>query len=296
MQRQRRLRWKMIQWTNQWANRKSNIAIPLFLENASDTMRATCFVCDYNMTRVLILRAPGTNCDQETAYAFQLAGAKSTEIVHLNQIFEKPEMLQRSEILCIPGGFSFGDDIGAGKIFAAKIWHSLYEPLQTFRDAGKLILGICNGFQVLLKSGLLGDPGKMTLTWNTPPRYTDRWVQLKTDPSQCVFLRGIESLYLPIAHAEGRFVTQTPEDLSELQEKQQLPLCYVSGDNPNGSVGNVAGACDESGRVFGLMPHPERYVDLVQHPRWTRLGACPSEGDGLMLFRNAIQYAQTGFH
>jgi len=246
---------------------------------------------DCNMARVLILRAPGTNCDQETAYAFQLAGAKSTEIVHLNRFVEKPEMLQQSDILCIPGGFSFGDDIGAGKIFAAKIQHSLFEPMETFRNAGKLILGICNGFQVLLKSGLLGDPNKMTLTWNTPPRYTDRWVHLQTNQSKCVFLQGIESMYLPIAHAEGRFITQAPEDLTVLQEKQQLPLCYI--DNPNGSVGNVAGACDESGRVFGLMPHPERYIDPVQHPHWTRLGTRPSEGDGLAVFRNAVQYVRS---
>jgi len=245
------------------------------------------------MARVLILRAPGTNGDQETAYAFQLAGAKSTEIVHLNQVFEKPEMLQQSEILCIPGGFSFGDDIGAGKIFAAKIQHSLYEPMQAFRDAGKLILGIGNGFQVLLKSGLLGDPSKMTLTGNTPPQCANHWVRLQTTPSKCVFLQGIETLYLPIAHAEGRFATQTPEDLSALQANRQLPLCYVSEDNPDGSAGNVAGVCDETGRVFGLMPHPERYIDPTQHPHWTRLDARPSEGDGLALFRNAVQYCRT---
>ena len=245
------------------------------------------------MARVLILRAPGTNCDQETAYAFQRAGATATEIVHLNRIFEKPEMLRQAEILCIPGGFSFGDDIGAGKIFAVKIQHSLYEPMQAFRDAGKLILGICNGFQVLLKSGLLGDPGKMTLTWNTPPRFSDRWVHLQTKPSQCVFLRGIENIYLPIAHAEGRFVTQTPEDLSALRTKGQLPLCYVPSDNPNGSEWNVAGACDETGRVFGLMPHPERYVNPLHHPHWTRLDPLPSEGDGLALFRNAVRYVRS---
>jgi len=246
------------------------------------------------MARVLILRAPGTNCDQETAYAFQLAGAKSTEIVHLNRIFEKPEMLGDSEILCIPGGFSFGDDIGTGKIFAAKIQQSLYEPMRTFCNAGKLILGIGNGFQVLLKSGLLCEPGKMTLALNTPPQFTDRWVRLQTTPSKCVFLQEIESLYLPIAHAEGRFATPTPEDLLALQEKRQLPLRYVPTENPDGSAGNVAGACDESGRVFGLMPHPERYIDPVQHPHWTRFDTPPSEGDGLILFRNAVQYVRTG--
>ena len=241
------------------------------------------------MARVLILRAPGTNCDHETAFAFQRAGAKTTEIVHLNRIFERPETLQQFDILCIPGGFSFSDDIGAGKIFAAKIQHSLYEPMQAFRDVGKLIFGIGNGFQVLLKSGLLGDPNKMTLTWNTTPQYTDRWVHLQTAPSKCVFLQGIETLYLPIAHAEGRFTTKTPDDLSALQKKQQLPLSYVPAGNSNGSLEHVAGACDESGRVFGLMPHPERYIDPVQHPHWTRLDARPSEGDGLALFRNAVK-------
>lgn len=245
------------------------------------------------MARVIIFRAPGTNCDRETAYAFQLAGAKTAEIVHLNRIFEKPDTLEQAEILCIPGGFSFGDDIGAGKIFAEKIQHSLYEPMQAFREMGKLILGIGNGFQVLLKSGLLGDPEKMTLTWNMQPQYTDRWVHLQTTPSPCVFLKGIESLYLPVAHAEGRFVTQSPEDYRTLQEKRQLPLCYVPADNPDGSMGNVAGACDESGRVFGLMPHPERHIDMVQHPHWTRLEPRPSEGDGLALFRNAVRYVQT---
>jgi phosphoribosylformylglycinamidine synthase len=244
------------------------------------------------MAHVLILRAPGTNGDQETAYAFQRAGAKFTEIVHINRIFEKPETLQQTDILCIPGGYSFGDDIGAGKIFATKIQHSLYEPMHTLHQAGKLILGIGNGFQVLLKSGLLGDPNNMALTWNTPPQFSDRWVHLQTNPSKCIFLQGIETLYLPIAHAEGRFVTRVPEDLLALQAKQQLPLYYTSADNPNGSTGNIAGTCDETGRIFGLMPHPERYIDSLQHPHWTRLGTLPSEGDGLALFRNAVQYAR----
>ena len=242
------------------------------------------------MARTLILRAPGTNGDQETAYAFQRVGAKSAEIVHLNRILEKPEILGQSDILCIPGGFSFGDDIRAGKIFAAKIRHSLSGLMQTFCDEGKLILGIGNGFQVLLKLGLFGNSNKMTLAKNTPPRFTDRWVRLQTNPSKCVFLKGIESLYLPVAHAEGRFVTQNPEDLSVLRKKQQLPLCYVPAENPDGSAENVAGVCDESGRVFGLMPHPERYIDPVQHPHWTRLGTCSPEGDGLALFRNAVHH------
>jgi len=234
------------------------------------------------MVRILMLRAPGTSGDQETAHAFQLAGATSTEIVHLNRILEKPAMLDQFDILCIPGGFSFGDDIGAGKIVAAKIRLSLYEPMLSFRDAGKLILGIGNGFQILLQTGLLGDPETMTLTRHTPPCPANRWVHLQTKPSKCVFLRGIESMYLPITNTEGRFVTQMPKDLSALHEKQQLPLYYAD------SAGEVAGMCDETGRVFGLMPHPERYVDPYQHPHWTRFGSCPPEGDGLAIFRNAV--------
>ncbi|MCL2006414.1 MAG: phosphoribosylformylglycinamidine synthase I [Planctomycetaceae bacterium] len=243
------------------------------------------------MTHVLIFHAPGTNCDQETAHAFQLASAKSVDIVHLNHIVEKPKMLAQYDILCIPGGFSFGCDLGAGKIFAAKIQQSLYEPMQEFRDAGKLMLGICNGFQVLLKSGLLGNPNKITLTWNASQRFTTRWVHLQTAPSKCVFLQGIESLYLPIAHAEGRFLTQLPEDVSALQKSQQVPLSYAPEDNPNGSAGNIAGMCDETGRVFGMMPHPERHVDKMQHPHWTRLDSGLSEA-GLKLFRNAVRYAR----
>ena len=237
------------------------------------------------MTRTIIIRAPGTTGDLETAHAFQLAGAKSVEIVHLNRLFEQHKMLEQFDILCIPGGFSFGDDIGAGKIFAEKIKCSLYEPMRSFRDAGKLILGIGNGFQVLLQSGLLGKSDNMALTKNTLSDVTHRWVHLQTNPSKCVFLHGIESMYLPIAHTEGRFITQTPEDFVALHTKQQLPLCYVPS-------GDVAGVCDETGRVFGLMPHPERYIDPLQHPHWTRLDTSPPEGNGLVLFRNAVRYVR----
>jgi phosphoribosylformylglycinamidine synthase len=233
------------------------------------------------MSGVIILRAPGTNCDQETAYAFQLAGAKQVDIFHINRVLEKPALLDKADILCIPGGFSFGDDIAAGKIFAAKIRLHLLETFQKFRSNGKLILGICNGFQVLLKSGLLGDAGQMTLTWNTVPRYTSRWVEMQTKPSNCVFLNGIEKLYLPIAHAEGRFVTD------DVKNDSQFPLRYI--DNPNGSTLGIAGACDTTGRVFGLMPHPERYIDALQHPHWTRHSKRNEYPDGLQLFRNAVQ-------
>jgi phosphoribosylformylglycinamidine synthase len=256
------------------------------------------------MPHVLILRAPGTNCDQETAYAFRLAGAGSVEILHINRILESPTILKRAKILCIPGGFSFGDDIAAGKIFASKIKNHLADAFKKFRDEGKLILGICNGFQVLLKSGLLFEESAIgsaadsaagsqaTLTWNQSAMYTDRWVHLRTEKSDCVFLRGIDSMYLPIAHAEGRFVPQE----SFPQTSRQLALRYV--DNPNGSTFDVAGVCDATGRIFGLMPHPERFLNAVQHPHWTRKltsnsfkGKTPP-GDGLAVFQNAVSFFQ----
>jgi phosphoribosylformylglycinamidine synthase len=253
--------------------------------------------------RVLILRAPGTNCDEETAFAFQQAGAK-TERLHINRLLESPAAASQFQILCIPGGFSYGDDVAAGRILANQIQHHLAEALARFRDEGKLILGICNGFQVLIKSGLLlesdGAGPPATLTWNDSGRYEDRWVRLAVRGTKSVFLRGIDEMYLPIAHAEGKFVVRDEAALKTLLDAGQLPLCYrpLSGtngaqvpypDNPNGSAANTAGVCDATGRVFGLMPHPERHIDRTQHPRWTR-GEGRQPGDGLALFRNAIEY------
>jgi phosphoribosylformylglycinamidine synthase len=180
----------------------------------------------------------------------------------------------------------------------------------TFRDAGKLVLGICNGFQILLKSGLLlpepqGFGAPATLTWNDSGRFEDRWVHLRVTSDRCVFLRGIETMYLPVAHAEGKFVARDATMLEQLFSAGQLPLCYVNGSgdesvspgdqplpfplNPNGSQANVAGVCDATGRVFGLMPHPERHLHRTQHPHWTRLPA-DRKPDGLRLFENAIAY------
>jgi len=257
---------------------------------------------------VLILRAPGTNCDRETAFAFEQAGAK-TEVLHINRLLEKPALFGRFQITCVPGGFSYGDDVAAGRILGNQIRHHLAGRLAEFREAGKLILGICNGFQVLLKSDVLlapeqGKPAPATLTWNDSGKFEDRWVRLGVDGRQCVFLRGIESMYLPIAHAEGKFVTRDQDLLGRLQAAGQLVLRYRRlgtgpgggedgpvpyPDNPNGSVADVAGICDPAGRVLGLMPHPERHVDPTQHPRWTRGEAGPV-GDGLAVFRNAVEY------
>ncbi len=210
--------------------------------------------------RVLILRAPGTNCESETAFAFEAAGVDVVEILHVNRLLESPTALENAQILCIPGGFSFGDDIAAGRIFAAKLENHLPDAFKKFRDAGKLILGICNGFQVLLKSGMLFDDDaqgpKATLTWNRVPLYTDRWVKLRTASDRCVFLKNTESMYLPIAHAEGRFVVRNEADLQTMNSAGQLVLRYLPEENPNGSDDDVAGVCDATGRIFGLMPHP----------------------------------------
>jgi len=254
--------------------------------------------------QVLILRAPGTNCDEETAFAFEQAGAKAQR-VHINRLLEEPGLADQSQILCIPGGFSYGDDVAAGRILANQIRHHLADALHRFHAADKLILGICNGFQVLIKSGVLlaDDPQEgppATLAWNDSGRYEDRWVRLGVEGAKSVFLRGIEALDLPVAHAEGKFVTRSADVLQRLAGQGQLALRYrrLDGgqsdsvhypDNPNGSMGNVAGVCDETGRVLGLMPHPERYIDATQHPRWTR-GHAHQPGDGLRLFRNAVEY------
>ena len=251
---------------------------------------------------VLIVRAPGTNCNEETAYAFEQAGARTTTS-HINRLLENPALLAQFQVFCIPGGFSFGDDVAAGRILANQFRQNLAGPLAEFKAAGKLILGICNGFQVLLRSGLLLEEDSQqgpaaTLTWNTSGRFTDRWVSLATGSSQCVFLRGIEQMYLPIAHAEGRFVFRNPETQAALNEAGQLALRYAPDPetpddprpaNPNGAQADVAGVCDPSGNVLGLRPHPERHIDPTHHPRWTRRAPC-DEGDGLQLFRNAVEH------
>jgi phosphoribosylformylglycinamidine synthase I len=264
--------------------------------------------------RVLILRAPGTNCDLETAHAFQLAGAV-TESLHINRLLENPRQCGEFQILCLPGGFSYGDDLAAGRILGNQIRQRLADEMQRFKAAGKLILGICNGFQILLKSGVLlsDDFGASaghshgpaaTLTNNASGKFEDRWVWLKTVGSKCVFFSGIESMYLPVAHAEGKFVTRDEQVLSRLESGGQIVLRYRTAEensaaetngpvpypaNPNGSLTDVAAICDETGRVCGLMPHPERHIDRTHHPRWTR-GEGADGGHGLKVFQNAVKY------
>lgn len=273
--------------------------------------------------RVLILRAPGTNCDEETAHAFALAGGVP-ERWHVNRLLEQPKRAADFQILCLPGGFSYGDDIAAGRILGNQIRHHLADTLNAFRDADKLIIGICNGFQILLKTDLLLDNDAAgpvaTLAANASGKFEDRWVGLAAKGGKCVFLNDVETLELPVAHGEGRFVPRDEAVLESLRDAGQLVLKYVPRsragassipaqtlgggyaparelvstsvpypDNPNGAIDDVAGICDSTGRVFGLMPHPERFVDPTQHPNWTR-GPKREVGEGLRIFQNAVRY------
>jgi phosphoribosylformylglycinamidine synthase len=252
------------------------------------------------LPHVIVLRAPGTNCDVETAHAFEHCGARA-ERVHLFRVLERPEMLKDFQVLCIPGGFSYGDDVGAGVIFGGQLRSRLGGALREFLLGDKLVLGICNGFQVLMKSGILpggsenwppreGDQPEATLTWNDNGRYTARWVKLTSRNSSSVFLKGIDAIELPIAHAEGKIVVRSESVLAGWRERRQIALFYQPDDNPNGSTADIAGLTDPTGRVLGLMPHPERNMYATQHPHWTRRPLDSDEGEGMKLFRNAVEY------
>jgi phosphoribosylformylglycinamidine synthase len=255
--------------------------------------------------KVLVLRAPGTNCDQETAHAWRLAGAEP-EVFHFHRLLDNASLLGDYQVLTFPGGFSYGDDLGAGRVWSARIHLKLADTLREFVEKGGLVLGICNGFQVLVASGLLpaGARKDMTptasLSYNISGQYEARWVDLKATPGNCVFLRGIERISMPSAHGEGRFLTATTAELDSLEANGQVVLKYVdsvSGQpteaypaNPNGSPRGVAGVCDPTGRVLGLMPHPERFVSPLHHPNWTRFPKdAPPTADGLKLFTNAVE-------
>ncbi|HLX62738.1 MAG TPA: phosphoribosylformylglycinamidine synthase I [Planctomycetota bacterium] len=286
--------------------------------------------------RVLILRAPGTNCDEETAFAFEKAGGQCL-LVHIRALRASPAMLMEHAILALPGGFSYGDDLGSGTVIGNELMQHLAEPLQRFVERGGLALGICNGFQILVKTGLLpglsylnAEGGRReeggektnensapsaplpppssllplpaaTLTFNESQHFEDRWIHLKIEPSTSPFLEGHagQLVEFPVAHGEGRFVARDADALRRIEEGKQVAFRYVTAEgampaypeNPNGAQNHIAGITDETGRVLGLMPHPERHVLPWQHPRWTR-GGLKKEGDGLFLFRNAIKHAK----
>lgn len=256
--------------------------------------------------KAIVLRAAGINCDMETEYALELAGAKAQR-VHINRIIEDKSLLDAFQIIVFPGGFSYGDDVAAGKILANQIVHHLYDPIQKFIEQGKLVLGICNGFQVLVKAGILSGGESIrhqedvTITWNDSGKFEDRWVYLAPQTERCVFIESGRQIYLPIAHAEGKVVTKDAAVLERLKTEGCVAFKYVDdngneGDypvNPNGSLDSIAGLTDATGRVLGLMPHPERFVRPTQHPRWSRLENVHI--DGMTIFNNAVKYIRENF-
>ena len=261
-----------------------------------------------NKPRVLIFKTEGTNCDEELCFAFKIAGG-DPKIVHVNELREKSENLKKYNILAIPGGFSYGDDIVSGKILAVELTSFLSEELKKFIERkDTLIIGICNGFQVLIRTGLLPfrTIGKMqaTLTNNDSGHFDCRWVNLKIEPkSKCVFLNNKNTsdnnlISLQVAHGEGKFFADN-KTLRTVEQSNLVVFRYVDEkgkptqkypQNPNGSLNAIAGICDTTGRILGLMPHPERFVKIEQHPNWRRLNV--QKPQGLPIFENMIEFVQ----
>ena len=262
----------------------------------------------------LVLAGNGINCETEMAHACRLAGSEEVDIVYIYDLLSGEVRLDDYHFLCFPGGFLDGDDLGSAKAMAHRLKHApiagsgekLEDAIRRFIQAGKLIIGVCNGFQLLVKAGLLpalnGNYGRqeVTLTFNDSGRFEDRWVYLKANTqSPCVFTKGLEKLYFPVRHGEGKFIPRDEAVLKKIVDKNLSVLQYAKEDcsaptmefpyNPNGSAAAIAGICDETGRIFGLMPHPEAYLYRVNHPRWTR-EKVPEEGLGLAIFRNAVEY------
>lgn len=263
--------------------------------------------------KALVMTGFGLNCDLETAYALEVAGA-AAERVHLNSLVARERKLADYRIFVIGGGFSWGDDHGAGVIMAMRLKHRLEAEIAGFVRGGGIVIGICNGFQVLVNLGLLPgfDGGRMerevALVANDCGNFRDQWVHLAADTSShCVLTRGIERLELPVRHGEGKFFAEAPV-LKRLVEGRRVILRYAMPDgrsargefphNPNGSLDDIAGICDVTGRVAGLMPHPEAFNHFTNHPDWTwikekyrRQGKpLPEEGEGIRIFRNAVDY------
>ncbi|MEM7029944.1 MAG: phosphoribosylformylglycinamidine synthase I [Chloroflexota bacterium] len=255
--------------------------------------------------KILILHATGTNRDRDVAWACELAGGKP-EISHINRVIAGERQIRDYQMLILPGGFSYGDDLGAGKLWALGLRHRLADDLADFIASGKPVLGICNGFQVLVKSGLL--PGvkssddtfkqSVTLTRNAAAKFECRWVYLEPEPnSKSVFIQDLkERIYCPVAHGEGNFVAQDTATLQQIEDNGLIALRYQTPDrmpvaypwNPNGSQAHIAGICNEQGNVLGLMPHPENHIIPQHHPRYHRGDQAMS---GLPLFKNGIRYA-----
>lgn len=267
--------------------------------------------------KTIVITGYGTNCEIECARACRLAGSDEVDIVHMSDLLYGEVRLDKYHFLNLPGGFLDGDDLGAAKAGANRIRYArikgsrerLYDQFYQFIQDGKLILGICNGFQLLVKLGFL--PGfdgnystqKVTLTFNDSGRFEDRWVYLKINQaSPCLYTTGMQGCYLPVRHGEGNFVVENDSILTRLENNRLIAVQYCHEDyqaatmdypaNPNGSINGIAGICNETGRVFGLMPHPEAFLHYTNHPRWTRENL-PTDGAGLSIFKNAVQFIRT---
>jgi phosphoribosylformylglycinamidine synthase subunit PurQ / glutaminase len=268
--------------------------------------------------KAIVITGNGTNCEMEMAHACRLAGFDTVEIVHISELLCGEKRLDDYDFLNLPGGFLDGDDLGSAKAGANRILHApvtgsnekLFAQFTRFIAAGKLILGVCNGFQLLVKLGMLPgfdghyDRQTTTLTFNDSGRFEDRWIQLRADAaSPCVFTKGLKGLTLPVRHGEGKFVPRDEEILGRLHREHLVCLEYSDARsekatleypaNPNGSVDAIAGICNETGRIFGMMPHPEAFHHRTNHPRWTR-EELPEEGMGIALFRNAAAFLRSG--
>ena len=269
------------------------------------------------IVKSIVLTGNGTNCEREMAHACRLAGSDEVDIVYIHEVLSGEKRLDDYHFLNLPGGFLDGDDLGSAKAGANRIIHATVkgtgEPLRgqflRFIAAGKLILGVCNGFQLMVKLGILpafdGEYFKQTVTlsFNDSGRFEDRWVWLSVnEKSPCVFTRGLKKIYLPVRHGEGKFMAKSATILKRLHRQQQVVARYCTQDsdrptmaypaNPNGAVDAIAGICNETGRLYGMMPHPEAYTHYTNHPRWTREDL-PEEGMGLAFFKNAVQFIRS---
>lgn len=252
--------------------------------------------------RAVVLRSAGTNCDQEAVHALRRAGAEA-DLVHLHRFMERPEDLLAYRIVCFPGGFSYGDDIASGVVFAVEMRRAVTPALRRLVADGGLVIGICNGFQILARAGLLPDTrgdgaAEATLLPNASNQFECRWTRLEATTDRCAWLERGQVIECPVAHGEGRFVVADDAVRARMREQGQIALRYVDPAggavaypaNPNGSPDDVAGVCDPTGRVLGLMPHPERNVEPWHHPRWTR-GEGGERTLGLAVFRSGVRAA-----
>lgn len=258
---------------------------------------------------ILIITGYGVNCEAESWHAWETAGA-SPRLVHLHDLLENPAQLNKFKALMFIGGFSFGDHMGSGEVLALRLGARAKEEIKDFISKGNLVLGVCNGFQVMVKLGLL--PGfdadyfnrTVTLTHNDCGVFQNFWIKLRFDPKcPCVFTRGLDEMPLPIRHGEGKIMTMDKKILDRIEKEHCVACRYIDAqtgkiatrfpDNPNGSLNAIAGLCDPTGKIFGLMPHPEAYLLPENHPQWQRqqlAGKLPEHGLGLKIFQNAVEY------